>query len=98
MNGQCQYADVIVDITSERLDRPFSYRIPEMMEDVRPGMVVMVPFGKGDRLIRGYVVGISDKAPVQAGKTGAAVRRWVPPRGASSVVFTDQSGINRRVF
>ncbi|MDO5345248.1 MAG: primosomal protein N' [Lachnospiraceae bacterium] len=54
------YADVIVDITSEKLDRVFQYQIPEaMLERLEPGMVVEVPFGKGNRLIRGYVTGIS---------------------------------------
>ena len=30
------YAEVIVDITSEALDRPFSYIIPEEMEKEMP--------------------------------------------------------------
>ena len=54
------YADVIVDITSEKLDRVFQYVIPEEMQGLlEPGMVVEVPFGRGNRLIRGYVTGIS---------------------------------------
>lgn len=54
------YADVIVDITNEKLDRVFQYRIPEqMLGHLEPGMVVEVPFGKGNRLIRGYITGIS---------------------------------------
>ena len=54
------YADVIVDITSEKLDRVFQYRIPGQMREVlEPGMVVEIPFGAGNRRIRGYVTGIS---------------------------------------
>lgn len=55
-----RYADVIIDISSDKLDRVFSYHIPENMKDsVAPGSVVTVPFGKGDRSVRGYVTGVS---------------------------------------
>ena len=55
------YADVIVDITSEALDRVFSYIVPEELGDVlRVGTVVEVPFGKGSRVIRGFVTGFRD--------------------------------------
>ena len=60
---QERYADVIVDISSEKLDRVFQYRIPERMEGMlEPGAVVEVPFGKGNRPVRGYVTGISGQA------------------------------------
>lgn len=56
------YADIIVDISHEKLDRPFQYRIPEdMQESLETGMCVMVPFGNGNKLIKGYVVGIGEK-------------------------------------
>lgn len=55
------FADVIVDIQHEKLDKIFQYRIPTSMEGkLEPGMEVLVPFGKGNRQIRGYVTGISD--------------------------------------
>ena len=55
------FADVIVDIQNEKLDKIFQYRIPESMEGkLEPGMEVLVPFGKGNRQIRGYVTGISE--------------------------------------
>ena len=54
------FADVIVDIQHEKLDKIFQYRIPESLEGrLEPGMGVIVPFGKGNRRIRGYVTGIS---------------------------------------
>lgn len=54
------YADIIVDITSEKLDRVFQYRVPEEMRSVlEPGMIVEIPFGSGNRRIKGYVIGIS---------------------------------------
>lgn len=55
------YADVIVDITNEKLDKVFQYRIPEMCKaQMEIGVEVVVPFGKGDRKIRGYIVGFSE--------------------------------------
>ncbi len=56
-----KYADIVVDITSEKLDRTFQYRIPDELEgQLRVGMVVSVPFGKGNRRIDGYVIGVTD--------------------------------------
>lgn len=57
-----RYADVIIDISHEKVDRPFQYRIPEhMRETLEEGMCVMVPFGKGNTLRRGYVTDITGK-------------------------------------
>ena len=54
------YADIIVDITHEKLDRIFQYRIPdELAESVQVGCQVVVPFGAGNRQITGYCIGIS---------------------------------------
>ena len=56
------YADVIVDITHEKLDKVFQYRIPDTLKDrLCIGSEVIVSFGKGDRRIHGYVVGFSEK-------------------------------------
>lgn len=56
------YADIIVDITHEKLDRPFQYRIPEELADeVKIGTQVMVPFGNANKLITGYCIGISEE-------------------------------------
>ncbi len=55
------FADVIIDIKHEKLDKIFQYRIPAAMEEeLKPGMEVLVPFGKGNRVIRGYVTGLSE--------------------------------------
>lgn len=56
------YADIIVDISQEKLDRTFQYRIPKALEHkIRAGDRVVVPFGSGGRKIRGYVIGISNE-------------------------------------
>ncbi len=55
------FADVIIDIQHEKLDKIFQYRIPEAIgEKLEAGMEVIVPFGKGNRQIKGYVTGISE--------------------------------------
>ena len=57
------YADVIIDISHEKVDRPFQYAIPDGLKDkLTIGMGVFVPFGQGNTLRKGYVTGISDKA------------------------------------
>ncbi|MDO4337000.1 MAG: primosomal protein N' [Eubacteriales bacterium] len=54
------YADVIVDISHEKLDRSFQYIVPEELEDqVRPGMVAAIPFGNGNHERKGYIIGLS---------------------------------------
>ena len=57
------FADIIIDISHEKLDHTFQYRIPnELFAQVYPGVQVQVPFGKGNRLIRGFVLEVTDKA------------------------------------
>ena len=57
------FADVIVDISVEALDRTFQYRIPEQLrQQVSIGSRVKIPFGRGNRPIMGFVVGISEEA------------------------------------
>ncbi|MBQ9063141.1 MAG: primosomal protein N' [Eubacterium sp.] len=56
-----KYADVIVDITHEKLDRVYQYRIPDALADVIvPGTCVDVPFGRSNHLTRAYVLALSD--------------------------------------
>ena len=54
------FANIIIDITHEKLDRIFQYRVPSRLEgELCIGMEVNVPFGKGSRLTKGYIVGFS---------------------------------------
>lgn len=64
-----KYADVIIDISHEKVDRPFMYRIPDkLIGKIVPGVRVHVPFGKGNKDMTGYVVDLSDKADYPAEK------------------------------
>ncbi len=56
-----QYADIIVDISQEKLDKPFQYRVPPALRDrLEPGMCVEIPFGNGNRRIKGYVLEVGE--------------------------------------
>lgn len=58
-----KYADIIIDISHEKVDRPFRYRIPDnLIEKITPGVRVHVPFGRGNKDMTGYVVEIADNA------------------------------------
>ena len=55
------YADIIVDISHENLDKTYQYAIPDdLIDKVKVGALVKVPFGRGNRTIKGYVVSLSD--------------------------------------
>ncbi len=57
-----KYADIIIDISHERLDKTFEYIVPDELENsVVEGVQVVIPFGQGNRAITGYVVGLHDK-------------------------------------
>ena len=63
------YADIIIDITHEKLDKVFQYRVPEELEgDLRTGAGVIVPFGRGNRETKGYIVGFSETCDYDAEK------------------------------
>lgn len=64
-----RYADVVVDISHEKLDRSFQYRIPpELEEKVCVGSRVWIPFGNGNRLIEGYVIGLGSSPKYEPAK------------------------------
>ena len=59
------YAQVIVDIAHENVDRVYTYRIPSGM-DVERGMRVKVPFGR--QVKEGYVLNLTDSCDYDADK------------------------------
>ena len=57
------YADIIIEISHEKLDRTFQYIIPESLQErITPGTCVSVPFGSSNRIIKGYVIEVTDRA------------------------------------
>ena len=56
-----RYADVIVDISLEKLDKTYQYAIPEQLSETAVvGAKVEVPFGGGNRKVEGYIMDTSD--------------------------------------
>ena len=54
-----KYAEIIVDNRSSKTDKPYTYRISlDMLESIEEGMRVLVPFGRGDRVVKGIVTQI----------------------------------------
>ena len=55
-------AHIIVDVPLMQTDRPYSYLVPEaMQEQIAIGMRVHVPFGKGNRLLQGFIIGLEEQ-------------------------------------
>ena len=64
------FADIIIDISTERLDRTFQYRVPDELKDrISCGALVSIPFGKGNRIINGYIVNLTDTPEFDPEKT-----------------------------
>lgn len=69
------FAEVIVDISVKSLDRPFQYRIPEQMEgQAVVGAPVLIPFGRGNREMKGFIVGLSDTPQYDVSKTKSIIK------------------------
>lgn len=69
------YANIIIDITHEKLDKIFQYSIPSDMEGMlTAGVEVVVPFGRGNRETKGYIIGFSEKAEYDVDKIKAISR------------------------
>ena len=59
-----KYADIIVNISREELDKTFQYRIPdELSEIVVPGSKVEIPFHNRPA-VTGYVISLSDEPKI----------------------------------
>ena len=65
------YAQVIVDLSAEAVDRRFSYAVPVGM-DVQPGQLVAVPFGP--RTLEGFVVSLSGECDLPPEKVKPILR------------------------
>jgi primosomal protein N' (replication factor Y) (superfamily II helicase) len=58
------YAEIIVDLVSNAVDRPFHYRIPPALrEDLKPGMKVQIPLGP--RRCEGYILRLLESTDLE---------------------------------
>lgn len=85
MDKKTLYANIIIDISLEKLDRTFQYLIPEMLADqIYPGTPVEIPFGNGNRHMRGYVVDVTDQPEFDVSRMKSVlrvVREGIPIEG-----------------
>ena len=60
------YAEVVVGISVDKLDRTFCYRIPESFgnPDALIGTEVIVPFGRGNRETKAFVVEVKEDTDI----------------------------------
>lgn len=57
-----KYVDIIIDISHEAIDRAFQYEVPfSLCDKIAVGMQVEIPFGRGNHMRTGYVIGVSDE-------------------------------------
>ena len=66
-----QYAQVIVDLSAEAVDRLFTYSVPDGMI-LLPGQQVEVPFGP--RRLEGFVVSVSDETDLDPARVRPVIR------------------------
>ena len=59
------YAEIIVDIASEQVDRVFTYAVPDTLT-IMPGMRVRIPFGPREK--EGYVIRLKETADYDESK------------------------------
>ena len=54
-------ADIIIEQTAFSFDKPYGYTVPKELKDtVKPGIRVVVPFGKGNSHRQGMVISVYD--------------------------------------
>jgi len=82
-----QYAEIIIDLLSNAVDRPFHYNIPpDMQGKLKPGMRVEVPLGH--RLCQGYVLRLLRDTAVDSLKDIAAIIDPVPLLNAEQLALS----------
>ncbi|TWT14669.1 primosomal protein N' [Streptococcus sp. sy010] len=84
-------AQVIVDIPLMQTDRPYSYLIPdELLSNIELGSRVHVPFGRGNRLLQGFVVDITENQSSQDLKAIVAVLDFWPVLTSEQLYLANQ--------
>lgn len=60
------FANIIVDVTSEALNKPFVYKIGvDLVEKVKPGEKVIFPFGIGNKVREGFILEILNETQLK---------------------------------
>ncbi len=90
-------AKIIVDVPLMQTDKPYSYAIPEEFAGMlEAGMRVHVPFGQGNRLIQGIVVGFDETGVQDELKEIAEVLDFSPVLNQEQLWLADE--LRKSVF
>ncbi|NLZ92796.1 MAG: primosomal protein N' [Firmicutes bacterium] len=67
-----KFADIIINIHSLRVEHPFTYIVPEQMDEIVVGCRVLVPFGS--RKVEGFCVRLHNQKPSTSNSLKAIVK------------------------
>ena len=83
-------AKVIVDVPTMQTDQPFTYLVPENInEQLAVGMRVEVPFGNGNRHVQGFVLAIEPMAATVLDETNVQLKELVAVLDLKPVLNTE---------
>lgn len=83
-------AKVIVDVPTMQTDQPFTYLVPENLnEQLAVGMRVEVPFGNGNRHVQGFVLAIEPIAATVLDETNVQLKELVAVLDLKPVLNTE---------
>lgn len=83
-------AKVIVDVPTMQTDQPFTYLVPENLnEQLAVGMRVEVPFGNGNRHVQGFVLAIEPVAATVLDETNVQLKELVAVLDLKPVLNTE---------
>ncbi|EOY2826432.1 primosomal protein N' [Enterococcus faecalis] len=83
-------AKVIVDVPTTQTDQPFTYLVPENLnEQLAVGMRVEVPFGNGNRHVQGFVLAIEPVAATVLDETNVQLKELVAVLDLKPVLNTE---------
>ncbi|HAP5479729.1 TPA: primosomal protein N' [Enterococcus faecalis] len=83
-------AKVIVDVPTMQTDQPFTYLVPENLnEQLAVGMRVEVPFGNGNRHVQGFVLAIEPMAAAVLDETNVQLKELVAVLDLKPVLNTE---------
>ena len=83
-------AKVIVDVPTMQTDQPFTYLVPENLnEQLAVGMCVEVPFGNGNRHVQGFVLAIEPMAATVLDETNVQLKELVAVLDLKPVLNTE---------
>ncbi len=80
-----KYANIIIDISHEKLDKPFTYLVPEHLSRIiKVGDQVQIPFGNGNKMRKGFVMELPEEVNLVPGVNYKYVDSIIPQTGMTT--------------